>query len=496
MTRNSLLIAAVAPLFVQQMYAQEAKVQPHGPSRAGAPVLTGLVDAGSVGSVERKPSVPFTAAEYPFNDAPSYRERPAAKKFDGVIHEELTMGTQSQSVVTLTTEEAATARNGAVFSSRPTRMDPRATLTSPQTGDTLNPNQYFGWSTGNSATRYWLRVGSCVDCSDIADQDMGTNRAASVNIPTDGRIVYSTLFTEFNGGWYWIDYQFKASTGFTPASLTSPSNGSTLAPSQTFQWNQGSNVEIVWLTIGNCEGCNDMIDESGTGRSSRTVSIPQDGRVIWVTLWSLFNGDWYFREYQFRAPVDVTRSVRVFMNNQLKYDIDLFVNNVPVGRVTAGKNQYADVIVGSSMTVSWSLVRPTLSGRSLGDTMAGQYTTIANPSGTYNFAADNIIGDSWYFQPLITNQTSVGLLMEVNGGYTAENRCDCVAGAGNARVQFGYYRLFTNSNVRVYRNGSDYTGHYRFWGTDSNGTIAAGGELYRSVARGAGELVLTTSIAP
>ena len=65
----------------------------------------------------------------------------------------------------------------------------------------------------------------------------------------------------------------------------------------------------------------------------------------------------------------------------------------------------------------------------------------------------------------MNNQTITALLLGVNMGLQAENRCNCLAPA-NRKVQVGYFRYFANSNVRAYLPGSGYTGPYIYFGSD------------------------------
>ncbi len=101
--------------------------------------------------------------------------------------------------------------------------------------------------------------------------------------------------------------------------------------------------------------------------------------------------------------------------------------------------------------------------------MSGVFSTYNNPSGTYNFTVGNHIGNTDYFLPLITNHTYADLEIEVNGGLQPENRCNCTAPAGGTRIATGYYLWYSNSNVRLYENGTNYRGRYLFFGVDSNG---------------------------
>jgi hypothetical protein len=498
MTRIPLLLACLPLLASAQTDPLPEGVRPlNSTSRRAVP------DSGRFGSPTRRPLAPeLLAPEYPVPyQAKARQQRPAPNSFNGDVSTEVTIGSEFQTPVTSTDLTFTTGDDDVTGTIQgPPRVDPRATLTAPSNGATLGLSATFSWTAGTQATRYWLTVGSCADCADYADRDMALNRSATVNLPSDGRVIYASIYTAFNGAWFWHDYQFRATTANAgaPSELTSPANGSTLTPTQTFTWNSGSNLDYRWLNVGSCGLCGDLFDADIWGRSSVNVGIPQDGRTIFVTVWSFINGDWYIREYQFRAPaaVQTTRLVRVNVTNKLRYTINVSINDRVRGSIPAGETRYVEDTVGSSMTVSWDLERPTLGARALGDTMGGRFSAISNPSGTYNYNVDYIVGDSQFFRPLFTNRSSVALLMEANGGTSAQNRCDCTAAAGTTNVHSGYYRLYSNSNFRVFRSGSNYTGSYLFWGTNSDGRISSGGEIWRNVTAGSGEITFTTSTAP
>jgi hypothetical protein len=126
--------------------------------------------------------------------------------------------------------------------------------------------------------------------------------------------------------------------------------------------------------------------------------------------------------------------------------------------------------------------------------MGGSYSTGNDPSGTLSFTIDNVIGDTTYFAPLIDNETGAGLLMGVNMSLESENRCDCVVSTGTQHIGLGYYRLFSNSNVRGYPTGSNYTGPYIFWGHDE--TVSPDGNLESLVESESGATNLQATTAP
>jgi subtilase family serine protease len=187
-------------------------------------------------------------------------------------------------------------------------------------------------------------------------------------------------------------------------------------------------------------------------------------------------------------------AVTLQVTNYLIYPVNISVNGSLVGSIKASGTDSLTILAPPTLQVSFELARPSPFGLPLGDPMVGYYNTISNPAGTYAFKINNQIGNQFYFAPFVTNTTSARVLMDVNAGLSAENKCFCVAPAGSSNVTFGYYRLYTNSNVRVYRDGSNYTGPFEFWGNDPS--VAPNGNFDPSVATDTGILRLTLNTAP
>ncbi len=87
-----------------------------------------------------------------------------------------------------------------------------------------------------------------------------------------------------------------------PASLTSPNAGTVLtSPSQTFQWTDaGATLYQVW--VGSSPGTYDYgyFPTNGTTSLATTVAdIPIDGRTVYLRLWSLVLGTYYYKDYSF-----------------------------------------------------------------------------------------------------------------------------------------------------------------------------------------------------
>ncbi|MGH7466795.1 MAG: Ig-like domain-containing protein [Longimicrobiales bacterium] len=213
---------------------------------------------------------------------------------------------------------------------------------------------------------------------------------------------------------------------------------------------------------------NGLVRAAGTG--STTVSATTEGRSGSVTVTV--------------TPAGFTVSV----TNQLIRPVNLTSNGVLFGTVPAQSIASFNLQPTASFSLRWDLVRvTTTAGTPVGEEVNGLFNPITNPSGTITYDIDNEVGTTIYFAPLITNTSSTRLLMAVNFGLTAEVRCNCVVTPGSTRIDIGYYRLFSNTNVRGYRDGSGYTGQFVFWNF---------GTQFTSVTPGSGAIELPNSLNP
>ena len=90
-----------------------------------------------------------------------------------------------------------------------------------------------------------------------------------------------------------------------PASMTSPTPGSTLSGSSTtFTWNAAPGAALYQVFVGNSVGAFDLgyFPVAGTTATSTTVTgLPTDGRTLYVRLNSSIGGTWYSRDYTYTA---------------------------------------------------------------------------------------------------------------------------------------------------------------------------------------------------
>jgi len=104
------------------------------------------------------------------------------------------------------------------------------------------------------------------------------------------------------------------------------------------------------------------------------------------------------------------------------------------------------------------------------------------PEDVIDLEVDYIVGDgsnaTFFFNPVIDNQSSTRLLMGINWGLQSENRCSCVVAEFTDNVSLGYYLLFTNTEVRAYNEDNGYdAGSFHFWNDFSDGVQDGSGTI-------------------
>ncbi len=184
----------------------------------------------------------------------------------------------------------------------------KAAITSPSPGSTLPATTAtFQWNAGQAVTRYFLFVGRWQGGNTLFSQDMGTSLSATVSgLPSDGSTIYVRLWSYIQGAWQFNDYVFTA-TGSQPAGqkgeLISPAPGSTLpGATVTFQWSPGARVEKFWLFVGTSLGNNNIYGgDQGTATSVTLSTLPVNGQVLYVRLWSYIDGAWQYSDASYRA---------------------------------------------------------------------------------------------------------------------------------------------------------------------------------------------------
>src|SRR5205814_2225458 len=130
-----------------------------------------------------------------------------------------------------------------------------AQITSPANGSTFSSGTVtFNWSPSTGAASYYLWVGNSLRVSDIYANFVNGGTTTVSGIPTDGRTIYVTMWSQINGVWQPIDYTFHAYTmvSVSPAQITSPANNSTFSSGTvTFNWSLSTGAISYYLHVGN-----------------------------------------------------------------------------------------------------------------------------------------------------------------------------------------------------------------------------------------------------
>jgi hypothetical protein len=188
----------------------------------------------------------------------------------------------------------------------------KAQMLAPANSTTLpSANVTFAWSAGYGVQKYTLWVGSAMGTSDLYRADEGINTSRTLSVPTDGRPIFVRLWTTFSAAsQQYNDYTYTSPIAAGPkARLTSPLNGCTLpAATTTFTWGAGTGAQQYSLWIGSSPGAKDIYGASQGLGTSRTITLPADGRPLYVRLWTMFNGKWeQYNNYRFTASTPASQ---------------------------------------------------------------------------------------------------------------------------------------------------------------------------------------------
>ena len=186
-----------------------------------------------------------------------------------------------------------------------------ASLTSPAPNSTLQGSSAtFTWSTGTGPTQYELWIGTTGTASyDVYNSNNVTATSANVTgIPTNGVLLYVTLWSRISGNWQAAYYTVTEAGTPAIASLQSPTQGSTLqSSSATFTWSTGSGPTQYELWLGTTIGSYNVYTTNNvTTTSANVTGIPTNGVLLYVTLWSRINGTWqaaYYTVTEAGSPV-------------------------------------------------------------------------------------------------------------------------------------------------------------------------------------------------
>ena len=184
-----------------------------------------------------------------------------------------------------------------------------ATMSTPAANSTLTGSSTgFTWYPSAAAQAYWIDVGSIQGGNNYYQSgSLPTSTLSQTvnNLPTDGSTIYVTLWTEISGQWMNNQYTYTAYTsGSSKGVITSPTPGSILTSSSVlFSWTPGTGATAYWIDAGSAPGGNQYFQSGNIGNvTSYTVTgLPSNGSTVYVTLYSLVNGQWLNNAYTYTA---------------------------------------------------------------------------------------------------------------------------------------------------------------------------------------------------
>jgi hypothetical protein len=182
-----------------------------------------------------------------------------------------------------------------------------ATMISPTGGSTLGTsNVKFMWTAGTGATEYqlWLGLSGPGSSSLYTSGWLTTASTTVTSLPAKGATVYARLYSLVNGAVQYNDYIYtEAAAGVgTPATMISPTSGSTLGTSSVvFTWTAGTGATEYQLWLGLSGPGSSSLYASGwlTTTSTTVISLPAKGSTVYARLYSLVNGAVQYNDYTY-----------------------------------------------------------------------------------------------------------------------------------------------------------------------------------------------------
>ncbi len=260
-------------------------------------------------------------------------------------------------------------------------------MISPAPNSTFNGTTVtFTWIAGAGSSAYWVDAGSSPGGNNYEQSgNLGNVTSFAVNsLPSDGSQVYVTLWSLVNGQWLYNEYTYTAyNSGSIKGVITSPTPGSTLSgSSQLFTWNAGTQSTAYWIDAGSTQGGNQYFQSGNLGNvTSYTVTgLPTDGSPVYITLFSLANGQWVYNEYQYAASTLPGPTVTFNWSagsQSTAYWLDL--GNVPGGNQYLQSGNLGNVLTTTvnGLPTDGSTVYASLYSLVNGQWLANSYTYIA-----------------------------------------------------------------------------------------------------------------------
>ena len=275
----------------------------------------------------------------------------------------------------------------------------------PNASSLLGNSVTFQWTGYLGATAYWLDVGKEPGGNEYyQSQSLSPSTySATVNsLPSDGSTVYATWYYLLNGSWVSNEYSYTAFGAPSQRGvIVSPVPGTTLPGSSvTFTWTAGSGATAYWIDAGYTAGGNQWFQSGNIGNvlSKTVTNLPLNHNTVFITLYSLVNGQWLNNQYfytAFDASDGLAAMISPTPGSTLNGNVAIFTWSsdpnataywMDVGS-TAGGNQYfqsGSLGLTTSTTVyslpaNNSLIYVTLYSQVAGQWYFNQYTYTSGP---------------------------------------------------------------------------------------------------------------------
>jgi hypothetical protein len=266
-----------------------------------------------------------------------------------------------------------------------------ATMTSPAPGSTLTgTTAAFSWTAGSQVTQYDLHVGTTgVGSSNIFASTVAGQTKSLSGIPTTGGTLNVRLYSLIKGAWQYIDYTYTEFTVPAPATMTSPTPGSTLTSSSaTFSWTAGTLVTQYDLHIGTTgTGSSNIFAGTVAGQTKTVTGIPTTGGTLNVRLYSLIKGAWQYIDYTYTETIP---AVPAIMSSPTPGSALTGSSATFTWTVGTQVTQY-DLHIGTTGVGSSNIFAGTVTGQS--KTITGIPTT----GGTLNVRLYSLISGAWQY---------------------------------------------------------------------------------------------------
>jgi len=169
------------------------------------------------------------------------------------------------------------------------------------------------------------------------------------------------------------------------------------------------------------------------------------------------------------------------INNKLHLPIKISIDGKYAGEVE-GKSSKVFLLKSYPAKVSWAIIKMSLpDGLTIGHDMGASFYNVTD---NQEITIDNVVGDQQYFYPIITNNTDKNCLITINYSWGSSYTTHASLNAHKKNVAFGYYKLFSTSNVLLNCDGK-----ISWWGLRSDNQ---GGEsFYEKVEKETGSIYFT-----